>query len=38
MAIPTIEDILDQVLRSEGGFVEDPADPGGATNHGVSLR
>jgi len=38
MAIPTIENILDEVLRSEGGFVEDPADPGGATNHGVSLR
>lgn len=22
----------------EGGFVNDPVDPGGATNHGVSLR
>ena len=26
------------VLRWEGGFVDHPADPGGATNHGVSLR
>ncbi|MBX9595080.1 MAG: hypothetical protein K2X46_12000 [Roseomonas sp.] len=26
------------VLRYEGGFVNHPADPGGATNHGVSLR
>lgn len=37
-AIPTIDDILDEVLASEGGFVEDPADPGGATKHGISLR
>jgi lysozyme family protein len=26
------------VLRWEGGFVDHPADPGGATNHGISLR
>ena len=26
------------VARMEGGFVDDPADPGGTTNHGVSLR
>lgn len=26
------------VLRHEGGFVDHPADPGGATNHGISLR
>jgi lysozyme family protein len=38
VAIPTIGDILDEVLRGEDGFVEDPADPGGATNFGISLR
>jgi lysozyme family protein len=26
------------VLKHEGGFVDHPDDPGGATNHGVSLR
>lgn len=25
-------------VRFEGGFVDDPDDPGGATNYGVSLR
>lgn len=25
-------------LDHEGGFVDDPVDPGGATNHGISLR
>ena len=26
------------VARMEGGFVNHPSDPGGATNHGISLR
>lgn len=26
------------VLKHEGGYVDDPADPGGATNYGVSIR
>lgn len=25
-------------LRWEGGYVDDPSDPGGATNYGISLR
>ena len=29
---------VDVVLRHEGGWVNDPADPGGATNYGISLR
>ncbi|CCG07070.1 glycoside hydrolase family 108 protein [Pararhodospirillum photometricum] len=30
--------VLAGVIRREGGFVDHSADPGGATNHGISLR
>jgi len=29
---------VERVLRAEGGFVDDPADRGGATNFGISSR
>jgi len=29
---------LDWIFRAEGGLVNDPNDPGGITNHGISLR
>lgn len=29
---------VDRVFRHEGGLVEDPDDPGGITNYGISLR
>ena len=29
---------IDSVLRHEGGFSNDPTDPGGTTNFGISLR
>lgn len=30
--------IADDIIDREGGFVDDPDDPGGATKYGVSLR
>lgn len=32
------EQAIKTVLHHEGGFVNDPVDPGGATNFGVSIR
>jgi lysozyme family protein len=32
------DDLFQEVLAAEGGFVDHPADPGGATNYGISLR
>ncbi|MCB1366000.1 MAG: peptidoglycan-binding protein [Rhodobacteraceae bacterium] len=34
----TVEQIARQIVGREGGFVDDPDDPGGATNHGVTLH
>lgn len=31
-------DAIETVLMHEGGFVNDPNDPGGATNFGISIR
>ena len=30
--------IWDRTLESEGGYVDNPNDPGGATNFGISSR
>lgn len=32
----TDEDVLREILEREGGFVDDPLDKGGATNHGIT--
>ena len=29
---------IDRVLAHEGGYVNHPQDPGGETNHGITLR
>ena len=34
----SFDDCLPIILQSEGGFVDDPQDPGGATNLGVTLK
>jgi lysozyme family protein len=33
----SVESIAAEIVRREGGYVDDPDDPGGATNHGVTL-
>jgi lysozyme family protein len=37
MAAANFLRMLALVFRSEGGYVDHPADPGGATNHGITL-
>ena len=32
------DDIIEVVLEHEGGYVNDPKDPGGETNFGVAKR
>ena len=34
----TVRDIANEIVRREGGYVNDPDDPGGATNHGVTIH
>ncbi len=35
--MPSVEEIAKEIVAREGGFVNDPADPGGATKYGVTL-
>ncbi|MDM7931085.1 holin-associated N-acetylmuramidase [Tabrizicola sp.] len=35
---PNVRDIAAEIVAREGGFVNDPDDPGGATNHGVTIH
>lgn len=36
--MPTLRELLDDLIEKEGGYVNDPNDAGGATNFGISLR
>ena len=33
-----INDIAQDIFKAEGGFANDPDDPGGATKYGVTLK
>ena len=33
----SVKSIAAEIVRREGGYVNDPDDPGGATKHGVTL-
>ncbi len=34
----SVREIAEAIVAREGGFVNDPDDPGGATNHGVTIH
>ncbi len=36
--MPSVENIAAQIVAREGGFVNDPDDPGGATKYGVTIH
>jgi lysozyme family protein len=36
--MPTVREIATEIVGREGGFVNDPDDPGGATNWGVTIH
>lgn len=38
IAMKTVKQLADEIVAREGGFVNDPDDPGGATNHGVTIH
>ncbi|MFM7336564.1 MAG: holin-associated N-acetylmuramidase [Tabrizicola sp.] len=35
--MPDVRQIAEEIVGREGGFVNDPDDPGGATNYGVTI-
>lgn len=36
--MPSVREIAEEIVAREGGYVNDPDDPGGATNHGVIIH
>lgn len=35
--LPEVDKMIEDILRTEGGFVNDPSDSGGATNLGITI-
>lgn len=39
MLLPkNVEELIDRILKTEGGYVNDPDDSGGPTNYGITLK
>ena len=36
--MPSVQDIAQEIVAREGGYVNDPDDPGGATKYGVTIH
>lgn len=36
--MPSVQDIAEEIVAREGGYVNDPDDPGGATKYGVTIH
>ena len=36
--LDTFEEIIDKVIEHEGGYVNDPDDPGGETKYGIAKK
>ncbi|MEM8979812.1 MAG: holin-associated N-acetylmuramidase [Pseudomonadota bacterium] len=36
--MPSVHEIAREIIAREGGYVNDPDDPGGATNYGVTIH
>ena len=34
----TVDQMIDDILRREGGYVNHPADKGGPTKYGITLK
>jgi lysozyme family protein len=38
VSVQSIDEMLADLLKNEGGYVNNPNDPGGETNYGVTVK